>query len=166
MKIFKKDFLVFCILIVVALGTGLLLNRARHVSLDAGTYHTKKERIAQDVATLQKTSSRVFAPKFIMKEVFADFVEKKKGIVVDARYRIDYQYAHVPEAINLPADEFAQAYAKVRDEMEPRRNEQIVVYCEGDDCKDSELVQQALNALGYKKVAIYKGGWKEWNSKK
>ena len=161
----RKDFLLFIVLTVTALGTGLGLNRLRHIPLDAGTYHTKKERIAQGVTVLQKTPSRVFAPKFITKEVFADFVEKKKGIVVDARYRIDYQYAHVPGAINLPADEFAQAYAKVRDELEPRSNEQIVVYCEGEDCEDSELVQQALNALGYKKVAIYKGGWKDWKAK-
>ena len=78
---------------------------------------------------------------------FSDFVENRRGIVLDARYRIDHQLAHVPGALSLPRDEFADGYAALKSKLQANRSQPIAIYCDGKDCVDSKLVQKAELAL-------------------
>ena len=85
-----------------------------------------------------------------------------KGVAVDARPEVFYRTGHVPGALNLPREDFEHGYAMVRASLEANRAQPIVVYCAEADCKDSELVANALSRLGFRHLRVYQGGWEEW----
>ena len=87
----------------------------------------------------------------------------QRCLSIDARPRGFYQMGHVPRAISLPREDFERSYAKLRPLLEQDRNKPVVVYCSEADCKDSELVAEALCRLGYLHLSVYKEGWEEWS---
>jgi rhodanese-related sulfurtransferase len=168
LKFLRKDILFFAVIVLASLLAGLLMNHFREKPLPLA-YASKQERLDRAVSEVARTSQRPASaspalPDILNLEQFADFVENRRGLVLDARYRIEYQLAHVPGALSLPRDEFAEAYAVLKGQLEKDRSQPIVVYCDGKDCEDSKLVQKALRDLGYSQIAIYKGGWAEWTA--
>ena len=83
------------------------------------------------------------------------------GLFVDAREPAFFEEGHIPRAINLPRDEIlrAKTTGDLADKSRP-----VIVYCSGDDCKDSEIVAKGLLAMGHSKVFVYAGGWEEWSA--
>ena len=63
----------------------------------------------------------------------------------------------------MPRENFEKVYPEVRALIEPVRDLEIVVYCSETDCRDSELVADALSRLGYHHLRVYKEGWEEWS---
>jgi len=164
----KKDFLFFIVITIAALAIGLSINFFRGKSLPLA-YVSKEVRLEQAVKKLSQPSNPSQAPGTTLPVVltlaeFSDFVENRRGIVLDARYRIDHQLAHVPGALSLPRDEFSDGYASLKSKLQANRSQPIAIYCDGKDCVDSKLVQKALWDLGYKQVAVFKGGWSEWTA--
>jgi rhodanese-related sulfurtransferase len=49
--------------------------------------------------------------------------------------------------------------------MPEDRNQQIIFYCRRPDCTRSPMAIRWVQALGYKNVWRYQGGWKEWSEK-
>ena len=94
---------------------------------------------------------------------FQRMVQGGRQLILDARPAIFFRQGHVPGALNLPRDDFSAGYERLRVRLEGARAEQIAVYCSDDSCEDSHLVQTALLKLGYRRVAVYPGGWAEWN---
>jgi rhodanese-related sulfurtransferase len=84
------------------------------------------------------------------------------GRILDARPEAIYQLGHVPGAMNLPLDNFQDAYTKNRQTLEADKHQAIVVYCSDAGCKDSSLLREALVTLGFTDVRIFKGGWEAW----
>jgi rhodanese-related sulfurtransferase len=81
-------------------------------------------------------------------------------ILVDALGPISYAGGHLPGATNIPPDRVAA--------LAPRRvpslDTTVVVYCAGPDCESSVDVARQLVELGYRNVAHYAGGKKDWTS--
>ncbi|MCK9588487.1 MAG: rhodanese-like domain-containing protein [Terrimicrobiaceae bacterium] len=166
LKLLRKDVFSFAAIVIVALLVGLLINRFREKPLPIA-YASKQERLDRAVAEIARTSQRPAPPGPVLPDMltlaqFSDFVENRRGTILDARYRIEHQLAHVPGALSLPRDEFAEAYAALKGQLDRARP--IVIYCDGKDCEDSKLVQKALRDLGYGQVAVFKGGWAEWTA--
>lgn len=162
----RTDVLVFAVIVIVSLLVGLLINHFRAAPLPVA-YVSKEARIDRAVAEISPTSRQPAAPSpdfpdMLTLAQFSDFVENRRGIILDARYRIEHQLAHVPGALSLPRDEFTEAYAALKGRLD--RSQPIAVYCDGKDCEDSKLVQKALRKLGYSQVAVFKGGWSEWTA--
>ncbi len=165
-KLIKKDLLLFAALVLAALLVGLLINPFRDKPLPV-FYATKGERLDRAVAEISTASPRSATsslPGSVTLEEFSDFVENRRGIVLDARYRIEHQLSHVPGALSLPREDFAESYAALKPQLESNRSQPIVVYCDGKDCEDSKLVQKALKDLGFTQVAVFEGGWLEWKA--
>ena len=93
---------------------------------------------------------------------FRDFVEHKKGVVLDVRPEIFHRLGHVPGALSLPREDFEKSYTRLRRQLEADKSQPIVLYCPGGSCEDSELVRNALVNLGYTRVGVFRGGWTAW----
>jgi rhodanese-related sulfurtransferase len=178
-----------CLLIVavLSLGAGALTNQYREKPLPL-RYQPRAARLDQVVkkilpsgitpasaktttsppavtpppaAAVQKSASSPVVEHMALDE-FHDFVEQKKGLVLDARAKKEYETAHVPGAISLPEDDFEKAYAALKANFEADKSQPIAIYCTGFACNASTLVGQALARLGYANVSVFHGGMQRW----
>lgn len=83
-------------------------------------------------------------------------------LFVDARDDRHFQEGHIPGAIQFDHYRMEKHIAEVLPACQIA--EQIVVYCNGGACEDSELVALDLLQLGIPatKLAVYLGGIAEW----
>ncbi len=122
---------------------------------------------AQEAATAERLRERDLQPWTHAQAVaaFEDPMYAAGGsLFVDARKDEEYEQGHVPGA--WPLDHYHlerhldEVLAVARDAL------QIVVYCNGKDCEDSELA--ALDLIGFgvdpSRVAVYVGGWEAWRA--
>jgi rhodanese-related sulfurtransferase len=79
-------------------------------------------------------------------------------VLVDALAPLSYGAAHLPGAVNIPPER-VDALAERRI---PSRETPVVVYCAGPDCDSSVEVARRLLELGYRDVAHYAGGKRDW----
>src|SRR3954471_16846666 len=65
--------------------------------------------------------------------------------------------AHLPGAINIPADQVDRLAATLL----PDLTAEVVVYCSGT-CENAQIVAARLDDLGYERVGVYRGGKEDW----
>lgn len=79
-------------------------------------------------------------------------------VLVDALSPLSYGAAHIPGAVNIPPERVdALAERRIRDLDMP-----VIVYCANPGCDSSVAVARRLVELGYRNVAHYAGGKKDW----
>jgi rhodanese-related sulfurtransferase len=71
-----------------------------------------------------------------------------------------FAQGHLPGAVNLPLEGFAELATRLL----PDKTADIVVYCSGRTCQNSDIAQRKLQSLGYQKVRVFKGGKAEWSA--
>lgn len=71
-----------------------------------------------------------------------------------------FQSGHLPGAINLPLDGFAENARRLL----PDSGADIVVYCASQTCNNSDLAARKLVELGYRKVRVFRGGKAAWQA--
>ena len=123
----------------------------------------------QRIASLQAVPVAAPAsllPERLNLEAFSTYVQKKQGLVLDARPEIFHRLGHVPGALSLPRDDFEKGYAELKAKLEVDRSNPIVIYCSSSSCEDSGLVKKSLKALGYTNLAMFEGGWAAWTEAK
>ena len=82
----------------------------------------------------------------------------KKSVVLEALPPEEYRRAHIPGALNLPADQVRALASK----LIPRKDLELIVYCAGRTCHASEKVAEELSTMGYTEVRQYPGGKSDW----
>jgi rhodanese-related sulfurtransferase len=83
---------------------------------------------------------------------------KSNLTVIDARSRVEYDEAHIPSAINIPAEKVAALLPRlVKD-----RSGELVFYCNGPKCTKSQKAARTAIALGYGNVVEYNEGMPGW----
>lgn len=162
----RKDFFVLWLLATASVCAGLLMNQFRDRPM-ALNYQTKEERLDLAVAkisTQENTAAKTTGslPQRLSIEEFKEFVEKKQGLVLDARPEIFHRLGHVPGAISLPRDEFEAVYPNIKVQLEHYKDRPLAIYCSSSSCQDSELLRKALTGLGYTQIAIFTAGWDGW----
>ena len=90
-----------------------------------------------------------------LQEVRAISSRKQKGVIVDSRGMADYKAGHIPGAISVPLEKMSKGLPK-------NKATRIVFYCGGERCPLSHTAAEKALKLGYKNVAVYKGGWTGW----
>ncbi len=85
-------------------------------------------------------------------------IESGSLVLVEALARPYYDRGHLPGARVLPLDGLQENAARVL----PDKTAEIVVYCSGPTCNNSDVAGRALRALGYARVRVFKGGKAEW----
>ena len=83
----------------------------------------------------------------------------KTAIFIDARDQWEYSNRHIAGAINIPEFSFTPEDKTL---TSVSKESLIIVYCDGDNCDTSKRLAEELMKLGYKKMYVYLGGFKEW----
>lgn len=104
------------------------------------------------IATLAQVTALYRDPRFSAGQI----------IFIDARDDRHFQAGHIPGAIQLDHYRLDRHVAPVL--AASSLAEQIVVYCNGGTCEDSELAAGDLLDLGVPaaKILVYVGGFEEW----
>ncbi|GAA5531587.1 MULTISPECIES: rhodanese-like domain-containing protein [Herpetosiphon] len=79
-------------------------------------------------------------------------------ILVEALPLMHYQAAHLPGAVNIPADQIV----RLAPMLLPDKAAVIAVYCSNHACGTAQHVATRLVQLGYRQVFHYQGGKQAW----
>jgi len=90
--------------------------------------------------------------------------QQNRVVFVDARHEAEYQKGHIPGAYEFDPyhpEKYFDAVLPVC-----QKAEQVVVYCNGGDCDDSESAALLLRDVGIsnQKLFVYGGGFTEWTT--
>ena len=102
----------------------------------------------------------VAGPREIRAEELAASLGDGMTLVLDARDPEYYAEGHLPEAVNLPYNQFETRVIEVSARMFPEQR--IVCYCEGGACEMSHDLARDLFAMGYTNVFVLAGGLELW----
>ncbi|KAE9506215.1 putative HTH-type transcriptional regulator (plasmid) [Lactiplantibacillus plantarum] len=72
----------------------------------------------------------------------------KNGLLLDVRPQDEYQEGHINSAINIPLDTLSDHLTELP------KNRQIIVYCRGRLCGNSNIATQLLNNNGYNALSL------------
>lgn len=103
-------------------------------------------------------AARPMAPRIDREELKARIDRAERMTIVEALPEMYYRRAHLPGAINIPAERVPELAPLLL----PDRDAEIVVYCANLSCPSSELVTRALLGLGYTNVREYAEGKQDW----
>jgi len=153
----------FVVLAALSLVLGVAVNAFREKPLGL-LYKSKAERLAEAIERIQASEAKTTdEPTTILDHVqMKEIVGSSEVVILDARPELFYQLGHIHGALNLPHDDFEKAYIAIRKILDADKNRLVVVYCADSKCEDSKLVIDALKRLGHTRIAIYIGGWREW----
>ena len=88
------------------------------------------------------------------------YVDAGGAFLIDARDPYEYEEGHLPGSINLPYDSAISDPALL--ESLDTGGRPIIAYCGGGDCEVSYSLALELVAFGHERVAVYVGGFPEW----
>jgi rhodanese-related sulfurtransferase len=100
-------------------------------------------------------------PQFVLFDEATQLFQSGEATFVDARHEFDYKLGHIKGAINVPLKDFSPE--EVRDLS---KGKTLVVYCDGQECNSSVELAKQLASLGFTRVKIFFGGWREWTENK
>jgi rhodanese-related sulfurtransferase len=131
---------------ILAIAVGLMVNHFRSDRLPLIGDWSPEGRLAKDMVINLDEARR--------------FCESRRALFVDARSPDDYREGHILCARNIPlknVDEpLDSAIAGVP------FDENIVVYCNGEECSLSEELAKELYFRGYENVRVLVNGWTRW----
>jgi rhodanese-related sulfurtransferase len=82
--------------------------------------------------------------------------------VFDVRRPDIYDLGHIPGALNFPLDDFEEDEKALLSKIKITPEDEIIVYCAGVTCQDSHTFATRLVEMGFTHVAVYAGGFAEW----
>jgi rhodanese-related sulfurtransferase len=87
---------------------------------------------------------------------------------LDARRSEAYAAGHIAGAWKIPVWE-ADVDARITEfeaSAHPASKDPLVLYCDGGDCEDSQILASKLTALGYRNLLVYRDGYPDWVKRK
>ena len=140
----------------LTIGGALLVSLAAGLAVNATRSHRLPLLYREKPAVVEATDLDLAG--------FEALVAEKGGIVLDARPELFHRVGHVPGALSLPREDFDSAFARLQPRLEPFRSRTIAIYCADESCDDSRQVQSRLMDMGFKRVAVFPGGWEAWTA--
>ncbi|HDQ26217.1 MAG TPA: hypothetical protein ENN43_05660 [bacterium] len=107
---------------------------------------------------LKDVKSKEEIPKIHIEEAAVLF-ESGKAVFIDARSLQEYNLSHIPGSIHMMTGEVQNKLPALADAL---KGKVLIPYCHGAGCHLSDKVAHLLFDAGYKKLAIFFGGWPEW----
>ena len=98
--------------------------------------------------------------RHVLKQVTREEVLDGMGslVLVEALPQAHFDQEHLPGAVRLDGRPTLEEALDVLPDLDAP----IVVYCSGIGCTRSEVTARALSSLGYRDVAVYRGGKADW----
>ena len=81
-------------------------------------------------------------------------------VLLDARTEQEYLDGHIPGAVLFDYYELGRYIQEVLPSIST--DQEIIIYCTGPECDDSELLSRELYILGYRNLYVFKGGYEAW----
>lgn len=95
---------------------------------------------------------------------YEQFRQRAKGaIVIDSRFFDDYQSGHITGALSIPITENSSGRTRLLENIP--RDAPVILYCQSEGCGFSDELGSDLIFRGYKNVAVYRGGYADWESR-
>lgn len=107
---------------------------------------------------------RADIPRVSATELREALQEPGTVLLVDARPRVEYEAEHIPNALLLNEDEWAELLPAVLEAWQP--GQVIVIYCSDRGCRASESVAKRLQEVGLEDMLVLDGGWEAWKEKR
>jgi rhodanese-related sulfurtransferase len=89
-------------------------------------------------------------------------VASERAIIIDSRYRTDYEYGSITHALNVPVDVSQEQLLATTRKLPKDRP--IVLFCQSRGCEFSDIIAVELAKLGFTKLSIYRNGYAEWEA--
>ncbi len=105
-------------------------------------------------------------PESIREISFAELQEfrgRSKASIVDCRYKVDYSFGHIDDSISIPIDISPANLAAATKSL--RRDIPIILYCQSEGCKFSDVMASEFAKLGFTDLNIYRNGYTEWETR-
>ena len=93
-------------------------------------------------------------------ELAARLGSERPPLVAEILGPQSFESGHLPGAINLPLERFAEAALRAL----PDKSSEIVVYCSSSTCQNSGMAERKLVSLGYTNVRVFRGGKAAWQA--
>jgi 3-mercaptopyruvate sulfurtransferase SseA len=101
------------LLAIASLAAGLILNRFSSGALPV-VYQNPEQRFDAELTTLVAAPPFKIAPAATVGiDEFHSAVDSKSALILDARPSVFFEQGHVPGALNLGRDDFAQDYRRL-----------------------------------------------------
>lgn len=100
------------------------------------------------------------AGEFIALDQAKQLWHRGAALFLDAREPADYAAGHIGNALNLPAQSFAQHFGEVAPLLTP--DSELVLYCDGKECELSHRLAISLRQQGYTNLHILANGLTVW----
>jgi len=86
-------------------------------------------------------------------------LSERRGYLIDARNKDDYQKGHIKGAHNIPALEAEKYFGHF---VSVPRDTLVIIYCNNDECHLAHTLADLLMQFEFKKIYIYGRGWDGW----
>jgi rhodanese-related sulfurtransferase len=159
-----RDLSGVALMMILSLAAGLAMNRFSSRPLPM-VYQSPEQRFDAELTSLVAVPPfQITSAATVGLAQFRSAVENKTVLIFDARPSAFFLRGHVPGALNLARDNFAQDYRRLSGVLKGADDKPIIVYCSGGACHDSRLVANALLSLGFTNVRVFTGGWEAWSA--
>ncbi|RPI27047.1 MAG: rhodanese-like domain-containing protein [Acidobacteria bacterium] len=137
----------------------------------AGLYNTFSGRgipwVAQEVKVEGAATPRLVLSSAALAINYIELEEARSkfdhGILfVDAREPEEYRPGHVKGAVNISAKKEPDVIKSALSRQ--KKDQEIVIYCDGEECGASTMLAGKLQRLGFTKVHVFFGGWTAWKN--
>lgn len=99
----------------------------------------------------------------ITHEELIDLIKSPNTVLIDARLEHDFRRGTIPNSVSLPV---STSMARRKETLKQiGKNKELVVFCQSEGCGYADRVAQQLKLNGYDKIAIYRGGIREWRER-
>lgn len=109
-----------------------------------------------------KMMAREGDPRFVSLAEVIGIQENKQATLLDARAVSEYEGGHIPSSRSLPYYEMDKFQSSALAGL--TTDSPLVIYCEGVGCELSFFLGRELEAMGYKNIGIFYGGYPEWSN--
>ncbi len=147
------------IILIISLVTAIVYHQIRFPN-----FPFIKEQNNVDEKKLEDINSLDLKIYYIDFKTLKKWLKKYDDLVlIDARFKEDYEKGHINRAINLPEPEFDKYFPEIQDIL--YSSERIVVYCVDIYCDMSEKVAKRLLINLNKPIFVYKEGYEGWKKR-
>ena len=127
--------------------------------LTAGAFKYSNAPV-EDSPGMTKRETAILWPHVSLEEAKKEL--GRPGVLfIDGRTHQEWKQAHIPGALSLPGLDFDNYYPMMKDSL--RKAKALIVYCHGHSCGAADAICQNLADHGLRNMAVFSGGFPEWN---
>ena len=165
-KTVKEAIFIFCVALILGNIINLFHPDKVRISFSRPQLKFAEADSSSEIITKINPSSdseidKISEPLLFSKTHIKNLVQTNSALLIDSRSSEEYEKSHISGALNLPYNsifENKNIFNKLP------KNKWLITYCDGPPCDVAELLAFEIFYSGFKRVAIYPGGLKGWES--